>query len=310
MMKKYFLYLILPLLVLIIISTKDVKKIELTIPTSITDLGYSNDDIERLVYYYTTDVLDIIEEYQIPSYFTKACLKYKNCHGMSLGKYYEKARGSTHNLLYTINTINRPNLLEVKNTKSKAILPDTKLILVNKNYYLERDFTPKNLTKISVIPHIIRPNEEMLADLEAFEHYLNLYQKAKDKGLSLVVYSAYRTYEKQEILYYSINNQDDNYVARPGFSEHHTGLAFDISTLEVGLTERFEMTPEFTFLKNNAHTEGFILRYPKGKEGITGYFYEPWHFRYVGKKAAFTIYYEGLTLEEYLARYIEIPPID
>ena len=70
------------------------KKIELTIPTSITDLGYSNDDIERLVYYYTTDVLDIIEEYQIPSYFTKACLKYKNCHGMSLGKYYEKARGA------------------------------------------------------------------------------------------------------------------------------------------------------------------------------------------------------------------------
>jgi D-alanyl-D-alanine carboxypeptidase len=70
------------------------------------------------------------------------------------------------------------------------------------------------------------------------------------------------------------------------------------------------MTPEFTFLKNNAHTEGFILRYLKGKEGITGYFYEPWHFRYVGKKAAFTIYYEGLTLEEYLARYIEIPPID
>jgi D-alanyl-D-alanine carboxypeptidase len=147
----------------------------------------------------------------------------------------------------------------------------------------------------------------MALTMETYEHYLDLYVQAKALNLSLVIFSGFRTYEKQSLLYYSIYKQDDNYVARPGFSEHQTGLALDISSLNSGLADNFEKTPEFTFLKNNAHTEGFILRYPKYKERITGYYYEPWHFRYVGINIATTIYDEGITYEEYLAKYVEIP---
>jgi len=89
--------------------------------------------------------------------------------------------------------------------------------------------------------------------------------------------------------------------ARPGHSEHQTGLAIDI----MGSNEdynKFEESVEFEWMKNNAHLYGFILRYPKGKENITGFKYEPWHYRYIGKKVATIIYNENITLEEYLKK--------
>ena len=90
-------------------------------------------------------------------------------------------------------------------------------------------------------------------------------------------------------------------VAVPGNSEHQTGLSMDISSesAQFALTEQFGETAEGKWLANNAHRFGFILRYPKGKEGITGYQYESWHYRYVGVKAATEIYENQLTLEEY-----------
>lgn len=291
----------------IIITPKTEIKLKLAWKESLNDLGYTNQEIERLVYYYTTDVLDVIRKQQIPSYFTRACLKYKNCQGLSLGLYYQASKGNTLELLYTINTVNRPNLLKAKGIKEKALLKDSFLVLVNKNCYLEATDTPSSLSEITVIPHIIRPNETMMMNAYAYQHYLKLYEKAKKLGLSLVIYSTYRTYEKQKTIYESLDPPDDDYVARPGHSEHQTGLALDVATIDTGLTLNFEMTPEFTFLKNFAHQEGFILRYPQRKEQITGYFYEPWHFRFVGISAATTIFQEGLTLEEYLAHYVELP---
>ena len=97
-------------------------------------------------------------------------------------------------------------------------------------------------------------------------------------------------------------------VANPGFSEHQTGLAMDISSLSANrdLTEEFGETIEGKWLKENAHLFGFILRYPKGKESITGYQYEPWHFRYVGEKVAPIIFSKNLTLEEYFKKVEKI----
>ena len=108
-------------------------------------------------------------------------------------------------------------------------------------------------------------------------------------------------YQKQETLWNTAPTFDNMYLAVPGFSEHHTGLALDISNLEDGLTKNNNKTYEY--LRNNAHKFGFILRYPKGKEWITGYAYEPWHYRFVGIDAAKIIYEEGLTFEEYHAKY-------
>jgi D-alanyl-D-alanine carboxypeptidase len=106
---------------------------------------------------------------------------------------------------------------------------------------------------------------------------------------------------------YSLNLADaqkvaQSYSALPGQSEHQTGLCVDFITSEMNgdLTEAFEDTEAFAWLAQNAYKFGFILRYPKGKEDITGYTYEPWHYRFVGREAATDIYNGGTTLEQYL----------
>ena len=93
----------------------------------------------------------------------------------------------------------------------------------------------------------------------------------------------------------------DTYSARAGHSEHQTGLAIDISRRDIGLTSNFMFTNEYLYLKNNAHRFGFINRYPMDKEIITGYLFEPWHYRFVGVDIATEIYLNNITLEEYLA---------
>ena len=132
----------------------------------------------------------------------------------------------------------------------------------------------------------------------------------------LFVTSSYRSYEYQEMLYnrYVSDNisagmsqaeaeaEASKTSARPGESEHQTGLCFDFIVASMGgsLDERFENTPAFEWLSKNAHHFGFILRYPEDKVAITGYDYEPWHYRFVGRTAAMEIYHDGLSLEEYL----------
>ncbi|MEW9051427.1 MAG: D-alanyl-D-alanine carboxypeptidase family protein [Neobacillus sp.] len=133
---------------------------------------------------------------------------------------------------------------------------------------------------------------------------------AHNQGLTLTLTSGYRSYEYQKDLYWryvSIYGQAeaDRFSAYPGYSEHQTGLAFDIggSNRSAWVNSGFDGTPEAKWLANNAHNYGFILRYPPGKEHITGYMYESWHFRYLGVEVATKVYKSGLTLEEYLGEY-------
>ena len=127
---------------------------------------------------------------------------------------------------------------------------------------------------------------------------------ARKEGLSLLCVSAYRTEDYQRGLYNSRVNSAgkeyaDSYSARPGHSEHQTGLAVDINST----SGTFEYTDEFKWMVKHGHEYGFILRYPKGKEWITGYAYEPWHYRYVGEEVAKIIHDENITYEEYYAKY-------
>lgn len=115
-------------------------------------------------------------------------------------------------------------------------------------------------------------------------------------------YSGYRSYSTQSTLYNNYVRSDgkanaDRYSARPGFSEHQTGLAFDLCNKAGQLVES---TREVNWIAANAHRYGFIVRYPYGKEHITGYMPEPWHLRYLGVETATKVYNSGLTLEEYL----------
>ena len=130
---------------------------------------------------------------------------------------------------------------------------------------------------------------------------------AKKQGVSLNAFSAYRSYSYQAQLYSNYTKKygktkADRFSARPGYSEHQTGLAFDFGGKDRShwLEESFASTKEGKWLYANAHKYGFILRYHKGKEKITGYMYEPWHYRYVGSDVSSKVKVSGKTLEEYL----------
>ena len=123
-------------------------------------------------------------------------------------------------------------------------------------------------------------------------------------GISLRSVSAYRSYSQQSSTYNRWLSQDrqssvDTYSARPGFSEHQTALALDINV--ASLKVHFENTPAYAWLAEHCAEYGFVLRYPQGKEHITGYQFEPWHYRYVGVEVAQVCMDRGLTLEEYFA---------
>ena len=130
--------------------------------------------------------------------------------------------------------------------------------------------------------------------------YMSLKAAAAKAGYSLYISSGFRDYETQEVIYnrYVANDgkaNADRYSARPGHSEHQTGLAIDLN----GVSDSFGDTPTGKWVAAHCHEYGFILRYPKGKEAQTGYMYEPWHIRYVGKDVATKIAESGLCLEEY-----------
>lgn len=141
-------------------------------------------------------------------------------------------------------------------------------------------------------------------DPEAAAALERLQAAAANAGYSIPTLSGFRTYEYQVSLYNSYVERDgqeaaDTYSARPGFSEHQTGMVFDVGEID----DYYGETPAGTWLREHCHEFGFIIRYPQGKEQITGYMYEPWHIRYVGKEAAAQIYQKGITLEEYLGVY-------
>lgn len=136
---------------------------------------------------------------------------------------------------------------------------------------------------------------------EALVALTEMQKEAAKHGLSLPNISGFRSYTTQKQLYQSYIIESgiyyaNIYSARPGHSEHSTGLAFDIGNINYA----YGLTASGRWLNENCHKFGFIIRYPKGKEAITGYNYEPWHIRYVGKENALKIYNSGLCLEEYL----------
>ncbi len=162
------------------------------------------------------------------------------------------------------------------------------IILVNKQYKLPSEYSP---------------GEDPVAKAKLGEMLL---QGEKEIKRPMHAFSGYRSYSYQEDLYLSdLYNYGQEYVdkftAKPGYSEHQTGLAFDIGgESKCWADPCFDDTEEAKWLAENAHRFGFILRYPKEKEDITGYGYESWHFRYVGEEHAVKIYNLGVTLEEYL----------
>lgn len=190
---------------------------------------------------------------------------------------------------------------------TQNIEASTYLMLVNKENTLSLKYKPKNLIKVNIDFLSNSTDEERYMDKEAAMSIEELFKTAKSEGINLIGTSAYRSYKTQvKIMNKNIKEKGldyaNNYVALPGKSEHQTGLAIDV-TNEARCFDKTSL--EAQWLANNAYRFGFILRYPEKKENITGYNYEPWHVRYVGKEAAKEIYNRDLTLEEYLGSVLQ-----
>ncbi|MBE6131552.1 MAG: D-alanyl-D-alanine carboxypeptidase family protein [Erysipelotrichaceae bacterium] len=221
-------------------------------------------------------------------------------HNSNLINEYEKVYNETNNIIYAINKVNYPNFL-TPNSSNHLAFKINNLQLVNTNYKLSKTYIPKTLVEVTNVDYIKRSNQTMMIDQNTLNAYILLFNESLLNNLNLTIFSSYRSYEYQESLY---NKEENSFIAAPGASEHQTGLAIDISTKDTGLTKHFDNTPECVWLTNNAHKYGFIKRYPKDKEHITGYPYESWHYRYVGVEVAKIIYNNNLTLEEYFYQYI------
>ena len=185
-------------------------------------------------------------------------------------------------------------------------------LLVNKYYKLGKDYAFNDLEEINS-EYFINGNlyvRKLRKDAkEAFE---KLSKDSIANGTPVYGQSGYRPYSMQESLYNNAvdsmgRDAADNDTARPGHSEHQTGLAIDVSSTKSGNMLNFINTDSYTWMKDNAHKYGFILRYTEGYENIHGFIFEPWHYRYVGVDIATDMYknYPNMTYEEYYVRFID-----
>lgn len=199
---------------------------------------------------------------------------YGNITALSKGQCTVKVTSyDNHNVSALVNVIVREN---AECTYIDGIL------VVNKTYPLPKNYAPG-------------------WDPEASAKLNEMISAAKSEGYNLWVLCGYRSYVDQYIIYNGYVSRDgqqaaDRYSARPGHSEHQSGLAFDLNSL----SQDFGNTPEGIWLAENCYKYGFIIRYPKEKESITGYMYEPWHVRYLGVEKAKQVFESGLCLEEFL----------
>lgn len=182
----------------------------------------------------------------------------------------------------------------------------TNTVLVNKYYYVGEKYVPKNL--VSIDSKYQSGGKKLTS--EAVEAFNKMASAAKEEGYTIRAVSTYRSYSYQNTLYNNYANRDgyenaDTYSARPGYSEHQTGLAVDVDNAKISYTS-FGQTKEFAWMKENAHKYGYILRYTKENEFITGYMNEPWHYRYVGVEIATKMKNENISsYEEYYFMYLD-----
>lgn len=184
--------------------------------------------------------------------------------------------------------------------------PDSYRVLVNRTYLISKDYIPGDLVVPDIPFSFSGTYEKSYMRKQAARALEKLFAGGEKKGIYLKGVSAFRSYERQKQIYNNnVRNRGtektDKVSAIPGSSEHQTGLSIDVSCNSVGcsLEKSFGKTPEGKWLSKNCYKYGFVIRYPKNKSDITGYSYEPWHIRYVGKNLAEYLYKNKLTLEEY-----------
>ena len=308
--KKPIIIMIISIIIVLIIGIcialyiKD-KNYKQTYDYKLGQLGYSKEEIVKIKAL-DEDKINIILDHDYNEYIIDLIQK----------KYFLKKNLDKYLTYITDNNSNDyDNVISIINVRSNeewyssptdSKLEDNNLILTNKFNKLPDNYEPDDLIDISNV-YSYGENQKLRSD--AYNAFINMFNDAKKENITLIVNSSYRSYQDQENTYNNYSTwyskgEADKIAARPGFSEHQTGLSIDIMTYKAN-RNNFEETDAFKWLQDNAYKYGFILRYPKDKEYLTGYSYESWHYRYVGKEIANYIKENNITFDEYYAYYLE-----
>jgi zinc D-Ala-D-Ala carboxypeptidase len=303
---KIFLIVLTIFIALIIVGVKEYNKYlyHQTYEYKLLQKNYSIDEINTIKEKFNNEEIDkLLDSDYIPKLtdFIKEKYFIYNNLDRYLTYYQKNPTIDLSKIVTTINVNRDHNYYE--NTTPTDTSKDI-LMLVNKYNYLNEDYTPENLVNI---PSTYAYEGNVLRN-DVFDAFKEMYNAALENNITLILNSSYRSYKDQEDTWMSRKKsygiaKADAYAARAGYSEHQTGLALDINEYKSTETD-FENTDAFKWLNENDYKYGFILRYPKGKEDITGYSYESWHYRYVGKDVAQKIHDQDITFDEYYAYYL------
>ena len=267
---------------------------------ALDDLGYSSKILFKNSDLYSIANLRLLVNQKISYQKAKKYLKIHGVQIADLSKYVK----SEQDPLKAILSISYSMIDSSKSSdRVYEIQNPNQLVLIKKGFVVRSDYVPSNLRKVD-IPYETEKGQMQDEAAKALE---NMYADAKTKGYELVVKSSYRSYEEQLAIYneyFSIYDADyaASLVSTPGSSEHQLGLSVDLTSQDVvdGTYSTFGETKAYKWVEKNAYKYGYILRYPENRSSQTGATNEPWHFRYVGKKAAKEIYKNNWTLEDYI----------
>ena len=268
--------------------------------------GYTNEEIAILEDHLTEDEISklaeaekdpfLLELLQDP-YFIKAYLnRYTTYHD-------ENTSSSAREVVATVNT-NTDYSYYTQDFDTN--IEDDYLMLVNKYYHLSEDYTPSDLVSVSN-RYYYGENHQIRSMV--YDAFIDMWNEAYKEGIYLIINSSYRTYAEQQQVYDSYKDSRgttyaDSIAARPGYSEHQTGLSIDIFSTEYTTTSNFKGSPAHEWLVNRAYQYGFIQRYEEDTEELTGFAEEAWHWRYVGVEVATYLHEHDITFDEYYAYFI------
>ena len=270
-------------------------------------VGYSLEEIEFLENNLEKDIVESLyntskNDFLLNLLKEKYYLKNNLVRYLSYQKEYPNY--STNKIVELVNTNNDYNYYDhdIDTDVSKDYL-----LLVNKFYHLNEEYVPTDLVNVSN-KYYYGSNHKIRQ--VAYDAFIDMWNQAYNEGIYLFINSSYRDYNSQLKVYDEYKNSQgttyaDAIAARPGYSEHQTGLSVDIFSKENTTTSNFKNSTAHLWLINNAHNYGFIQRYQEGKEDITGFKEESWHWRYVGVEAATYIHSNNFTFDEYYAYFIE-----
>ena len=264
--------------------------------------GYSNDEISLILSRGTdSDVVEFAKRKKVKyleEFFSISYSKLKNYDRYE--KYMDEYREDEETSVLHVNLdLDKPEYED-----ANEITKFSYTMLVNKHNKLNEKYVPRNLIKIS---EEYTNEKDIKANNTALAHLKDLIDDAKKENYNIVINSAYRSYQEQDEIVNTYKelygeNYVKNYVLLAGYSEHQTGLGFDIGSRD---TKVFVQSDEYKWMEKNCYKYGFIHRFRDSKEDITGIKNEAWHYRYVGKEVAKIIFEKEITLEEYHAMYID-----